>query len=46
MSAKEEPVTEPTADDVDLQRRTLLAELAKAYYLQGVSKVDIGKALV
>ena len=37
-------MTEPTVDDVDLQRRTLLAELAKAYYLQDVSKVDIGKA--
>ncbi len=37
-------MTESTAEDVDLQRRTLLAELAKAYYLQDVSKVDIGKA--
>ena len=30
--------------DADLQRRALLAELAKAYYIDDVSKVDIAKA--
>lgn len=37
-------MAEPIVDDLDLQRRALLAEMAKAYYLQDVSKVDIGKA--
>ncbi len=33
-----------TLADEDRQRRALLAELAKAYYLDDVSKVDIAKA--
>ena len=31
-------------EDDDLRRRALLADLAKAYYLDHVSKVDLGKA--
>lgn len=37
-------MSDPESGGADLQRRVLLAELAKAYYLDDVSKVDIAKA--
>jgi DNA-binding transcriptional regulator LsrR (DeoR family) len=37
-------VSEPGSGGADLQRRVLLAELSRAYYLDDVSKVDIAKA--